>query len=170
MNATFALWAGSLALISALLVVTRASVVHALIWLLVTLLSLSASFFALGASFAGAAQILIYAGAILAVFVFVVMTVDASPKALEQERARLGRAWVPPALVAALVLVPLFAWRGAPGADTAAPMGAAVSATDLGMLLFGPWAAVVEIASGLLLAALMGARHLGRRGKPEGRE
>ncbi|MCB6179927.1 NADH-quinone oxidoreductase subunit J [Rhodobacter sp. Har01] len=165
MSGNFAIWAASLAFLSALVAVTRASVAHVLIWLLAMLLSLAACFFALGASFAGAAQVLIYAGAILAVFVFVVMTVDASPPAQETERARLGKAWIAPALVAVLLLAPLAGLT----ADPTTPQGRAVPATELGALLFGPWALAVEIASGLLLAALMGARHLGRRGRPEGR-
>lgn len=166
MSPGFALWAGSLALVSAILAVTRASAAHALIWLLATLLSLAACFFALGASFAGAAQILVYAGAILAVFVFVVMTFDASPAALQTERARLRRAWIAPATVAVLVLAPMLMLP----AGTAPPQGRAVPAAELGALLFGPWALAVEVASGLLLAALMGARHLGRRGRSEGRK
>ena len=167
MSGGFAIFAGSLALVAALLAVTRASVVHALIWLLCTLLSLAASFFALGAGFAGAAQILVYAGAILAVFVFVVMTFDASPEALRTERRRLARAWAAPALVGVLLLVPLVAMTQDP-APGGTP-GRAIPAQELGALLFGPWAVAVEVASGLLLAALMGARHLGRRDRTEGR-
>ncbi|MDT8854174.1 NADH-quinone oxidoreductase subunit J [Paracoccaceae bacterium Fryx2] len=162
MSEVFVIWAGFVALVSALLAVTRPSVVHGLMWLVATLLSLAAAFFGLGAGFAGAVQILIYAGAILAVFVFVVMTVDASPEALALERSRLKQAWQMPALVVVLVVLP-FTLGGAPWGLVEGAEVASVPAKRVGALLFGPWAIAVEIASFLLLAALMGARHLGRR-------
>jgi NADH-quinone oxidoreductase subunit J len=130
--------------------------------LVAALVSLAAAFFALGAGFAGAVQILIYAGAILAVFVFVVMTVDASPEALARERDRLRRAWHVPVVVTLLVVAPFV--FGLHGAAMQPGTPAAVSAKQVGALLFGPWALSIEVASFLLLAALMGARHLGRRG------
>lgn len=165
MSGFIALWAGALALIAAAMAVTRPNVVHGLMCLVAALLALSAAFFALGAGFAGAVQILIYAGAILAVFVFVVMTLDASPEAMALERERLKQAWHVPAIVTLLVAAP-FA-LGLHEAPMAPGAPAAVPARQLGTLLFGDWALAVEIASFLLLAALMGARHLGRRvGEP----
>ena len=163
MNGFAALWAGSLALVTAALAVTRPNVVHALMYLVATLLALAAAFFALGADFAGAVQILIYAGAILAVFVFVVMTLDDSPAMRALERSRLKRAWLVPVLVSLLVVLPFVSGLGGEAPLPGVP--AAVPARRLGALLFGPWALAVEIASALLLAALMGARHLGRRSR-----
>ncbi|MCE6961863.1 NADH-quinone oxidoreductase subunit J [Cereibacter sphaeroides] len=158
MSQFVALWCAAVALACAILAVTRPAIVHALIWLVAALLSLAACFFALGASFAGAVQVLIYAGAIVAVFVFVVMTVDASPEALARERARLAEGWKRPAAAVAMVAMPL-----ALGLASGAAQPVAGPEQSLGALLFGPWALAVEAASGLLLAALMGARHLGRR-------
>ncbi|MBN2629626.1 MAG: NADH-quinone oxidoreductase subunit J [Rhodobacteraceae bacterium] len=162
----FPLFLGTLALVSAALAVTRPSVVHGLMWLVAALLSLAATFFALGAGFAGAVQILIYAGAILAVFVFVVMTFDASPPALARERLRLKQAarW-PLLMVLALGLPLAFGLWGGAVATGLAP-GGRVPVQAVGGLLFGPWAVAVEIASFLLIAALLGARHLVRRDPP----
>ena len=160
MSGFVALWCASAALASELLAVTRPGIVHGLMWLVAALLSLAGCFYALGASFAGAVQVLVYAGAIVAVFVFVVMTVDATPEALAEERARLAGAWRLPAGVVALVALPLLL---APNSTGLEPGPATVPVKALGALLFGPWAIGVEIASALLLAALMGARHLGRR-------
>ena len=157
------LWAGAIALVAALMVVTRSHVVHALMYLVALLLAVAAVFFAAGAGFAGALQILIYAGAIVAVFVFVVMTVDATPEAQALERARLRRGWRGPALLAALVLLPLLGGLGStPVSAVAVPVQA------VGALLFGPWALAVELASTLLLAALLTARLLARRPPEEG--
>jgi NADH-quinone oxidoreductase subunit J len=156
-----ALLPAGLALAFCLVAVTRPNVVHALIWLVGALLSLAVTFFSLGAGFAGAVQILIYAGAIMAVFVFVVMTVDSAPDAIAAERARIAGAWKLPALATAALFAAL-ALRLGP-TEPAAAQGGAVPAREVGALLFGPWAVAVEIAGFLLLAALLGARHLGRR-------
>ena len=165
MSGLLALWCAAVALACAVLAVTRPVIVHALIWLVAALLSLAACFFALGASFAGAVQVLIYAGAIVAVFVFVVMSVDTSAEARGRERERLATGWRRPAAAVILVAVPLVAGLGVGGPALVAPQGTAQG--SLGALLFGPWALAIDVASGLLLAALMGARHLGRRGAGE---
>ncbi len=159
----FATWAAALALVAMALAVTRPNVVHALIWVVAGLLSLAAGFFALGAGFAGAVQILIYAGAIIAVFVFVVMTIDSGPEAIARERARLAAGWKGPLVLMLLVLAPalLGLLAGPGGQGDGAPLP--VPARTLGMLLFGPWALAVEAASAMLIAALLGARHLARR-------
>jgi NADH-quinone oxidoreductase subunit J len=161
MNATVALIAGAVALIAAALAVTRASIVHGLMLLVAAIVCLATVFFALGAGFAGALQILIYAGAILVVFVFVVMTVDDRPEALALERERLKQSWFYPVIVVLLVSAPFV--LGLPGEMVAPGTPASVAARRVGALLFGPWAIAVEIASFLLLAALLGARHLARR-------
>jgi NADH-quinone oxidoreductase subunit J len=149
---------GAVAVLAALLAVTRATIVHALMYLVVMLLALAALFFALGANFAGALQILVYAGAIVAVFVFIVMTVDTGREAVARERGRLHGGWRGPLVLVALILLPLLA-----GTDGSATMAIRqVPARAVGGLLFGPWALAVELASFLLLAALLGARILSR--------
>jgi NADH-quinone oxidoreductase subunit J len=153
--------AGALAVAAVILSVTRPNVVHALLWLVAALVAIAAAFFALGAAFAGAVQILIYAGAVVAVFVFVVMTVDTSGPALARERAALARAWKAPAALAALAVLPVLAAALLEGPTAAAPV--AIGPAALGGLLFGPWAVAVELVSILLLAGLLGVRHVGRR-------
>jgi NADH-quinone oxidoreductase subunit J len=161
MSAMVAIVAGGLAVVAALLAVTSSDAVRSLFALLAALLTLAAAFFALGADFAGALQILIYAGAVAAVFVFVVMTITNSDALRAAEHSRLRRVWPVPAAVAILiVLMFLPALRGA---KSSAAVGAAIPVRAVGALLFGPWAVVVELASFLLLAAMLGARHLGRR-------
>ncbi|WP_374332222.1 NADH-quinone oxidoreductase subunit J [Aestuariivirga sp.] len=158
-----AIWAASLGLISATLAVTRPNVVHALMWLVAALVSIAAAFFAFGADFAGAVQVLIYAGAILAVFVFVVMTVDASREAMALERRRLRAAWRLPTLVIVLVLLPLMLGLSGSLVGAGTPGTVTVTVQQLGTMLFGPWSIAVEAAGFLLMAALLGARRLSRR-------
>lgn len=159
MSPLLAAYAGAFALISAAIAVTRPSAVHALVYLLVMLLALAVSFFALGAAFAAVLLIMVYAGAIVVLFVFVVMTLPISPEAITRERAALKRAWPVPLILSVLVVAPfVFGAFAMPGRHPALP----VSAQEVGRLLFGPWALVIELASLLLLAGLIGVRHIGR--------
>jgi NADH-quinone oxidoreductase subunit J len=144
--------------------VTRANAVHALLYLVAALLALAAAFFALGAAFAAVLLVMIYAGAIVVLFVFVVMTLPTSPEAMLRERAALKRAWTVPAAISALVAAPFLFGLGEVAAGAPAP----VLARAVGQLLFGPWALAIELASFLLLAGLIGVRHLGRRDRDHG--
>ncbi len=156
-----AIWASALALAAAALAVTRDSVVHALLLLLAALVALGVAFFALASPFAGAIQLLIYAGAVVAVFVFVIMTVEAGPEARARERALLAGAWRWPAVVAVAALVPMLIGLG--GAEEGTPGG--VGAAELGLLMFGEWAVATELVSLLLIAGLIGVRALSRKGR-----
>jgi NADH-quinone oxidoreductase subunit J len=163
-SALFAVWYGILALVAAVVAVSRPNPVHALLGLIAMLLALAAAFLALGAGLAAVLQILIYAGAIVVVFVFVVMTLDASPEAQARERITLAKAWPAPAAITLLVILPFLLLPVGTGPESVI----AVDARAVGLLLFGPWALVVELASILLLAGLIGVRHIGRRERRAG--
>lgn len=153
---------GLVAVLATLGVITHANPVHAVLYLIVSLLAVAMVFFALGAPFAGALEIIVYAGAIMVLFVFVVMMLNLGPEGVVRERAWLRpRAWWGPALLAALLLAVLVAgiWRGEFGAVIA---GEPLTAQGVGITLFGPWLVGVELAALLLLAALVTASHVGR--------
>jgi NADH-quinone oxidoreductase subunit J len=120
-------------------------------------------FFALGAPFAGALEIIVYAGAIMVLFVFVVMMLNLGPNVAEQERRWLTPGqWIGPSLLCALLLAELLYVLLAQPSGTV--LGTqTVSAKQVGISLFGPYLLAVELASMLLLAALVAAFHLGRQ-------
>lgn len=150
--------AASLALFAAVLALTRVNAVHALLMFLAALLALAVTFLSLGAAFAAALTVVVYAGAVVVVFVFVAMTLDSSADAIAGERRRLGRAGIVPFGVGGAVLLVLTGLLLAgPVSDAAQP----VPSQAVGQLLFGGWVLAVEIASFLLLAGLIAARHLG---------
>ena len=98
-------FAAGVAVASTVGVITNTNPVHALLYLIVSLLAVSMVFFALGAPFAGALEIIVYAGAIMVLFVFVVMMLNLGPAAAEQERKWLTPGiWVGPAILSALLL------------------------------------------------------------------
>ena len=135
--------------------------VHGLLYLIISLLSVAVIFFEMGASFAGALEIIVYAGAILVLFVFVVMMLNLGESTVAMERQWMQpRTWVVPVLMSLVLLgqVVAFLLNTQPH-----PMGVEVPVKQVGMALFGPYILAVEIASLILLAALVIAFHLGRR-------
>ena len=154
--------AALVAVYSTLRVISTSNPMHALLNLIISLIAVAMIFFCLGAAFAGALQVIVYAGAIMVLFVFVVMMLNLGPAASEQEKKWLTPGiWTGPAILSALLLAQLLY------ALFATPSGAAigletVDAKAVGISLFGPYLLVVELASMLLLAALVAAYHLGR--------
>lgn len=151
----------AIAVISTALVITRTNAVHALLYLIVSLLAVALVFLALGASFAAMLEIIIYAGAIMVLFVFVIMMLNLGPQSTKQERSWLqpGVWRGPAALCAILGLELLWALIAAPSHQQQ-PGG--ITPREIGIALYGPYMLAVEIASMLLLAGLVGAYHLGR--------
>ena len=153
--------ASMVALVATIAALTRANAAHALIYLIVSLLAVAVLFFLLGAPFAAALEIVIYAGAIMVLFVFVIMMLNLGEAGNDREREWLSpRNWIVPGILAGLLLLELIlALRHAPAITS----GVSVDPKTVGLTLFGPYVLAVEIASMLLLAGLVGAYHLGRR-------
>ncbi|WP_340615885.1 NADH-quinone oxidoreductase subunit J [Xenorhabdus entomophaga] len=156
--------AGLVAILATLRVVTHTNPVHALLYLIISLLALSVVFFSLGAYFAGALEIIVYAGAIMVLFVFVVMMLNLGKSVVEQERAWLQpRAWIGPSILSIVLLIVLsYAISTLPPAEIS---GEVVSAKEVGISLFGPYVLAVELASLLLLAGMVVAYHVGRENR-----
>ncbi|MDX7998118.1 NADH-quinone oxidoreductase subunit J [Xenorhabdus sp. Reich] len=156
--------AGLVAILATLRVITHTNPVHALLYLIISLLALSVVFFSMGAYFAGALEIIVYAGAIMVLFVFVVMMLNLGKSVVEQERAWLQpRAWIGPSILSIVLLIALvYSISTLPAAVI---NGEVVSAKEVGISLFGPYVLAVELASLLLLAGLVVAYHIGRENK-----
>jgi NADH-quinone oxidoreductase subunit J len=160
--------AGAVAVIATALMLTRRNVVHALLYLIVSLLGVAVVFYTLGAPFVAALEVIIYAGAIMVLFVFAVMMLNLGARAVEMERRWLTPGmWTGPVLLGGILVVEV-AWLA--GGNTAGLDTGAVQPKDVGIALFGPYVIGVELASMLLLAGLVGAYHVGFRKaeNPEG--
>jgi NADH-quinone oxidoreductase subunit J len=160
MNVLFYI-AASIAVISTLMVIIQLNPVHALLYLIVSLLSVALIFLLLGAQFAAALEVIIYAGAIMVLFVFVVMMLNLGPRTRGEERRWLtARMWPGPLLLCAALLAELVYVLAGGGQ----PVGMReVGPKEVGLALYGPYLLGVELASLLLLSGLIGAYHLGRR-------
>ncbi len=161
---------GVVAIASALAFVTRKSPVAAALWLVNTMFSLAALYILLDAQFIGIMQVLVYAGAIMVVFLFVVMLLNLGhPSEIADARGK----W--PVMVAALIgiglLAELMAVSGTRiagkfqvpanfAADELRKYGAVGS---VARPLFNEYLLAFELTSVLLLVAIAGAVVLGRR-------
>jgi NADH-quinone oxidoreductase subunit J len=154
--------AGAVAVIATLLAITRHHAVHALLYLVVSLLAVAVEFYVLGAVFVAVLEVMIYAGAIMVLFVFVVMMLNVTGHAMEVEREWLrARNWSGPSLLA-LVLLGELAYCIASSSNPASPVNA-VGPKQVGAALFSTYWIGVELVSLLLTAGLVGACHLGHR-------
>lgn len=157
--------ASLVAIIATVRVITNASPVHALLYMVVSLLAVAMTFFYMGAPFAGALEIIVYAGAIMILFVFTVMMLNLGEETRRQEKHWLTpRVWVGPAMLAAILFVELAwtLWTHHTGEGGQAIGTAVVDSRAVGISLFGSYLLLVELASILLLAALIAAYHLGK--------
>lgn len=152
---------GIIAILATVRVITGTNPVHALLYLIISLLAVSGVFFSLGAVFAGALEIIVYAGAIMVLFVFVVMMLNLGDSTQQQERQWLQPSvWLGPAVLSLILLaVMVYAIHSLndQGID-----GKLIDAKMVGISLFGPYVLAVELASMLLLAGLVVAFHIGR--------
>lgn len=157
------------AVVSALMVVTRPNPMHSALWLLVTFFSLAGVYLLLNAEFVAAIQIIIYAGGVLVLYIFVIMLVDLS------KEAALRAVFHKPtqvifAIVFAGLLLMVVLWLGKGGiepfsVEEGVVMGAATDSTrSLAKELFLTYLYPFEIASFLLLVAMIGSVVLARRG------
>ncbi len=149
-----------LLVISALLVVFLRDVVHCALALVAALLIIAIFFVSLHAPMVGILQIMVYAGAVMVLFLFVIMFLN--PTVLERPRALWWSAASILALLLGGLLVPLF-FNNEPHGDPVASTELFGSPEMLAKSLFGDFVLPFEIASVLLLVAIVGAVVLAKR-------
>src|SRR6185436_12737441 len=100
--------AGAIAVFATTMVITRYNIIHALLYLVVSFLALSVVFFILGAPFAAVLEVIVYAGAIVVLIIFVIMMLNLKEESVEQERLWLpARAWIMPSVFSIVLLAEL---------------------------------------------------------------
>ena len=161
---------GVVAVASALLVVTTRQLVHAALWLVVTLGAIAGSYLVLTAEFIAWVQVLVYVGAVVVLLLFGLMLtrapIGASPDLDTRNRPLAAAAAL--ATAAALVALVVDALRSAYVDLSVAPTGGSAEAT--GAALFRTWVLPFEVLSVLLLAALVGAIVLSRSPADQARD
>ncbi|MCO6496639.1 MAG: NADH-quinone oxidoreductase subunit J [Chitinophagaceae bacterium] len=158
--------AALVAFVSTVMVVTRKNAVHALLYLIVSLLAVSVIFFISGAPFVAALEVIVYAGAILVLFVFAIMMLNLGTDS-EKEESKLLKpnAWIIPTIMSAILLAELgyvfFSYQGALGELRT------IGPNEVSESLFGGYMLAVELTGILLMAGVVGAYHIGKEKKRE---
>jgi len=152
--------AAVIAVLATLRVISHNNPVHALLYLIVSLLAIAAIFFSLGAYFVGALEIIVYAGAIMVLFVFVIMMLNLGNIVQQQESAWLKPSlWIGPSLLSlTLLIILIISFRSVSGYEIDDTI---IDIKQVGISLFAPYVLAVELSSILLLAGLVVAFHFG---------
>ena len=146
-------------IVTTAIAVTRRNVLHAVVYLIISFVATGLMFYLLGAPFPALLEIIVYAGAIMVLFLFIVMMLRLTPG--ERGTAAL-RQWSP-AIVLGLITLGIAALVIFTGPEGRVPLQAlSADPRSLGKYLFEQYWFPVEIASFLLLVALAGALYLGR--------
>jgi NADH-quinone oxidoreductase subunit J len=156
--------ASAVAVIATIMVITQHNLVHALLYLVVSFLAVAMVFYVLGAPFIAALEVIIYAGAIVVLIIFVIMMLNLRQESVAQEKIWLNRKIVVGPVILALILAgELFYLLSSE--PTSALEGNVIGAKAVGMSLYGPYVIGVELGGILLMSGIVGAYHLGRQKK-----
>jgi NADH-quinone oxidoreductase subunit J len=151
--------AGLVAVIASLKVVTGNNTVHALLYLVVSLLAVAVCFYLMGAPFAAGLEVIVYAGAILVLFVFAILMFGlGKDETVNAPRNKSLANMVGAMLLAFTLLIEIVVIIN--DADMQQSLQAKViSSKTVGIMLYGPYLLAVEIASFLLLSGLLAGYH-----------
>jgi NADH-quinone oxidoreductase subunit J len=156
--------AATIAVVATVMVITRYNMIHALLYLVVSFLAIAIVFYVLGAPFMAALEIIVYAGAIVVLIIFVIMMLNLKQESVDQEKQWLTPGiYVGPAVLALALLVEIIYMIVGTGDLTATDR--LVDAKAVGLSLYGPYVIGVELCGILLMSGIVGAYHLGRQKK-----
>jgi NADH-quinone oxidoreductase subunit J len=162
MNAIFFI-AAFVAIVSTGLAITGRNAIHALLFLIVSFLSISVIFFALGAPFIAGLEVIIYAGAIMVLFIFVIMMLNVGLEREMENKWLKPKMWILPSLLALVLLFDfLYVLITMQHNET---KGEIILPKQVGISLFTTYVIGVQISAMLLLAGIVGAYHFGRQTK-----
>ncbi|HXK00388.1 MAG TPA: NADH-quinone oxidoreductase subunit J [Buchnera sp. (in: enterobacteria)] len=155
---------GMVSIISTVFVILNANPIYALIYLIISLLSISGIFFMLGSVFAAVLEIIIYAGAIMVLFVFVLMLLNLGKSIEKKEKKWLKTTnWIKISILFLFFLITLiYGISLISGTDIFSTL---IDAKKVGISLFGPYIFVIELSSILLLSALVAVFYFGKEQK-----
>jgi len=146
------------------MVITRYHPIHALLYLVVSFLAVAVIFLSLGAPFIAALEVIVYAGAIMVLFIFVVMMLNlGKDTALQEKKWLQPRVWVGPSILC-LVLLGEMAVLLLRGNEINMP-GSVVDPRKVALSLYGEYIIALELAGFLLMSGIVGAAHIGKHKK-----
>lgn len=156
--------ASGIAIISTIMVITRYQPIHALLYLVVSFLAIAVIFISIGAPFVGVLEVIIYAGAIIVLFIFVVMMLNLDKITAMQEKQWLKpKIWVGPSVLCIILLGEMIYLLLQKNEMTS--QIAVISPKAVALSVFGEYIVAVELTGFLLMAGIVGAAHIGKHKK-----
>lgn len=160
---TFFYIAAVIAIISTIMAISQRNAIHALLYLILSLLAISVVFYLLNAPFIAALEVIIYAGAIMVLFIFVTMMLNIGQEKKMEKKWLNPRMWIVPSILAGILLFDLIlALKNIQQLTVSKEI---ISPKQVGISLFTTYLLAVEIAAILLMAGVIGAYHLGSQKK-----
>ena len=152
------------AITATIMVITRYHPIHALLYLVVSFLAVAMIFLSIGAPFVAVLEIILYAGAIIVLLIFVVMMLNLGTDTATQEKQWLQpKVWVGPSVLALVLLgeMVVLLLKGN-AADMNVPV---LEIKNVSLSLYREYVIAVELAGFLLMAGIVGAAHIGKHKK-----
>ena len=156
-------------LLGSLMMVTRRNPIHSALWLIVTFCAMAGLYVLLNATFIAMAQVMVYAGAIMMLVIFIIMLIHLEWGAQTDVKRSFAK------LIGVVITVMLFlqvfagfmvySGAGKKGPFTATLLASSGNAAAVGAVLYGKYAFAFEIASILLLVGIIGAVVLAKKRK-----
>ncbi|VFP87034.1 NADH-quinone oxidoreductase subunit J [Candidatus Erwinia haradaeae] len=158
---------GLTAVLTTMRVIWHKKPIHALLHLIISFVAVSGVLFSVGAYFTAALEIIIYAGAIVVLFMFSVMMLNLSDSIIREETTWLPpRVWIGPGFLSFLLfLIISYSILLRNTSDMCCIM---IDGKQVGIKLFGPYALSVELISMLLLSGLIVGCHIGQDSRQTG--
>jgi len=154
----------AIAILATFMVITRYHPIHALLYLVVSFLAAAMVFLSLGSPFVAVLEVIVYAGAIMVLFIFVVMMLNLGKDTALQEKKWLQlKVWAGPSVLALVLLAEVIAvlWGG----NDLTMQVSVVVPRKVALSLYGEYIVAVELTGFLLMAGIVGAAHIGKHTK-----
>jgi NADH-quinone oxidoreductase subunit J len=155
--------AASVAIISTIMAISGRNAIHSLLYLILSLLAVSVIFYLLDAPFIAALEVIIYAGAIMVLFIFVTMMLNIGLERKTEKKWLKPQMWIVPSVLAAILLIDLI--LALQNAKSLTAENQVILPKQVGISLFTTYLLCVEISAILLMAGVIGAFHLGSQKK-----
>lgn len=156
-----------LALSSALMVIFSKNPIHSILWLIATFFAISGHYILMNAQFLAIVNIIVYAGAIMVLFLFVVMLMNLNASTIPMKNKWLGFAGVISGGCLLLVITAALKDTAVMRNDVLMGTGDIGLIHNLGMVLFKDYVLPFEVSSVLFLSAMVGAMVIGKKEKNE---
>jgi NADH-quinone oxidoreductase subunit J len=158
--------ASVIAIFATTMVIIGKNAIHSLLYLVVSLLSVSVIFFILGAPFVAALEVIVYAGAIMILIVFAIMMLNLGKASVKNERKWFSyKSWIGPGVLSLILLGEfIYVFYSVQFAEGSLKV---IGPQEVGISLFNSYALAVELTAMLLMSGIVGAYHIGNERQKE---